>query len=57
MFVFLISVLYLAFVGLGLPDSVLGSAWPSMFGELGVPLSEITKDGGESFVAGGCCHE
>ena len=39
MFVFLISVLYLAFVGLGLPDSVLGSAWPSMFGELGVPLS------------------
>ena len=39
MFVFLIAVLYLAFVGLGLPDSVLGSAWPSMFGEMGVPVS------------------
>ena len=25
--------------------------------ELGVSLSEISKDGGESFVAGGCCHE
>ena len=39
MVVFLIAVLYLAFVGLGLPDSVLGSAWPSMFGEMGVPVS------------------
>ena len=39
MFVFLISVLYLAFVGLGLPDSVLGSAWPSMFIEMDVPVS------------------
>ena len=39
MFIFLIAVLYLAFVSLGLPDSVLGSAWPSMFGEMGVPVS------------------
>ncbi|MBQ9743872.1 MAG: MFS transporter [Clostridia bacterium] len=39
MFIFLISVLYLAFISLGLPDSVLGSAWPSMFVEMDVPVS------------------
>ena len=35
----LLAVLYLTFISLGLPDSVLGSAWPTMFGELGVPVS------------------
>lgn len=28
----------MAFISLGLPDSLLGSAWPAMFGELGVPV-------------------
>ncbi len=35
----LLAIIYLAFISLGLPDSVLGSAWPSMYGELGVPVS------------------
>jgi fucose permease len=35
---FLIPVIYLAFVSLGLPDSVLGVAWPSMRLSLGAPL-------------------
>lgn len=35
----LLAVIYAAFVSLGLPDSLLGSAWPSMYGELNVPLS------------------
>ncbi len=35
----LLVVIYLAFIGLGLPDSLLGSAWPSMYGEFGVPVS------------------
>jgi len=35
----LLALIYLAFIGLGLPDSLLGSAWPMMHGELGVPLS------------------
>ena len=35
----LLSVIYLAFISLGLPDSLLGSAWPSMYGPLGVPMS------------------
>ncbi|MBN7811206.1 MFS transporter [Algoriphagus sp. H41] len=34
----LLLVIYLAFISLGLPDSLLGSAWPAMFGELGVPV-------------------
>ena len=36
---FLIVIIYLAFIGMGLPDSLLGSAWPSMYPELGVPVS------------------
>lgn len=35
----LLAVIYLAFISLGLPDSLLGSAWPSMYPELGVPVS------------------
>ncbi len=36
---FLIAIIYLAFVSLGLPDSLLGSAWPTMYSALEVPLS------------------
>ena len=39
MFVLLISIVYLAFIGLGLPDSLLGSAWPVMYVQLGTELS------------------
>ena len=35
----LIIVIYIAFISLGLPDSMLGAAWPAMFPELGVPVS------------------
>ena len=35
----LLAVIYLAFISLGLPDSLLGSAWPSMQPEFGVPVS------------------
>ena len=35
----LLPVIYLAFISLGLPDSLLGSAWPSMVGQLGADLS------------------
>lgn len=34
----LLFIIYLAFISLGLPDSLLGSAWPAMFEDLGVPL-------------------
>lgn len=39
MFSLLLAIIYLAFISLGLPDALLGSAWPSMYGELGVPVS------------------
>jgi fucose permease len=34
----LLVIIYLSFISLGLPDSLLGSAWPSMYGGLHVPL-------------------
>lgn len=36
---FLLPVIYLSFISLGLPDSLLGAAWPSMYGGLGVRVS------------------
>ena len=35
----LLAIIYLSFISLGLPDALLGSAWPSMYGEFGVPVS------------------
>lgn len=35
----LLAVIYLSFISLGLPDSMLGSAWPSMFVDFDVPVS------------------
>ncbi|MHB9294195.1 hypothetical protein Holit_03322 [Hollandina sp. SP2] len=34
----LLIMIYLSFISLGLPDSLLGSAWPSMYSLLNVPL-------------------
>ena len=39
MFQLLLAIIYLAFISLGLPDSMLGAAWPEMYVEFGVPLS------------------
>ncbi len=39
MFHLLLVIIYMAFVSLGLPDSLLGSAWPTMYGEFHVPVS------------------
>ena len=36
---FLLVVIYVAFIGLGLPDTVLGAAWPLMQRDLHAPLS------------------
>ncbi len=35
----LLVIIYLSFISLGLPDSLLGSAWPTIYPEFGVPLS------------------
>ena len=39
MYTLLLALIYLAFISLGLPDSLLGSGWPVMHNELGVPVS------------------
>ena len=35
----LLAIIYIAFISLGLPDAMLGSAWPTMYGQLDVPVS------------------
>ncbi len=35
----LLAIIYLSFISLGLPDALLGSAWPTMYPEFGVPVS------------------
>ncbi len=35
----LLPIIYIAFISLGLPDSMLGAAWPSMYGGLGAAVS------------------
>ena len=35
----LLAIIYLSFISLGLPDALLGSAWPSMYKEFNVPIS------------------
>ena len=37
--VFLLVIIYITFISLGLPDALLGSGWPSMYQELGVPIA------------------
>lgn len=39
MVLLLLSIIYLAFISMGLPDSLLGSAWPSIYPSFGVPVS------------------
>ena len=51
MYTMLLVMIYLAFISLGLPDSLLGAAWPSMQPELMVPVSYA---GGISIIIAGC---
>ena len=37
----LLFIIYIAFISLGLPDSILGSAWPCMYEGLKVPVSYV----------------
>ena len=39
MYSLLLALIYIAFISLGLPDSLLGSGWPVMHTDLGVPVS------------------
>ncbi|MBE5926514.1 MAG: MFS transporter [Lachnospiraceae bacterium] len=39
MYSLLLAVIYISFISLGLPDSLLGAAWPTIYPEFGVPVS------------------
>ena len=39
MAVLLLLVIYIAFIGLGLPDSLFGTAWPAVYNDMGLPFS------------------
>lgn len=39
MFHLLLAIIYLSFISLGLPDGLLGAAWPTIYPELSVPVS------------------
>ncbi len=47
----LIGIIYLSFISLGLPDSLLGSAWPTMYSEMG---STITGAGTLAMIISAC---
>lgn len=47
----LIIVIYVSFISLGLPDGLLGSAWPSMYESMNVPVSYA---GFISMIISGC---
>lgn len=35
----LLVFIYIFYIGLGIPDSLLGAAWPAIYGDLSVPIS------------------
>ncbi len=41
MYLLLLSLIYLAFISLGLPDSLLGSAWPTIYPAMDVDISSM----------------
>ncbi len=47
----LLVVIYIAFIGLGVPDSLIGSAWPAIHTELGIPVEMVSI---LTFLISGC---
>ena len=47
----LLIVIYIAFIGLGVPDSLLGAAWPAAHAELAVPVEAVSL---LTFLISGC---
>ena len=48
---FLLVVIYIAFIGLGVPDSLIGSAWPAIHSELNIPVEAVSII---TFIISGC---
>lgn len=39
---FLLIVIYISFIGLGVPDSLIGSAWPAIHTEMSIPVEAVS---------------
>ncbi|MBQ3007744.1 MAG: MFS transporter [Clostridia bacterium] len=48
---FLLAVIYIAFIGLGVPDSLIGSAWPAVHAEMNIPVEAVSV---LTFIISGC---
>ncbi len=48
---FLLVVIYIAFIGLGVPDSLIGSAWPAIHTEMNIPVEAVSI---LTFIISGC---
>ena len=48
---FLLVVIYIAFIGLGVPDSLIGSAWPALHTQLNIPVEAVSVI---TFIISGC---
>lgn len=42
MMTLLLFVIFMAYIGLGIPDSILGAAWPAIYQDLGLPVSNAS---------------
>ena len=51
MAILLLVIIYIAFIGLGVPDSLIGSAWPAMHEELNIPVEAVSVI---TFLISGC---
>ena len=38
----LLTIIYIAFIGLGIPDSLIGSAWPAIYTDMNLPVSAVS---------------
>ena len=47
----LLVVIYIAFIGLGVPDSLMGSAWPAIHLEINMPVESVSM---LTFIISGC---
>ena len=39
---YLLVIIYIAFISLGVPDSLIGSAWPAVYSEMGLPMGAVS---------------
>ena len=47
----LLVIIYIAFIGLGVPDSLIGSAWPAIHSEMNIPVEAVSV---LTFLVSGC---